>query len=445
MKTIRLPADGWRPRDYQRSVWRYLERGGKRAVAVWHRRAGKDEFCLRWASVAAFRRVGTYWHMLPKAGQARKAIWDAINPHTGLRRIDEAFPKAVRETTRDQEMMIRFLNGATWQVVGSDNYDSLIGAPPVGVTFSEWALADPRAWAFIRPILLENGGWALFNYTPRGNNHGRVIYETAVDDPDWFAELLPASRTTVFTPEQLRAEEAEYVREYGPELGRALFRQEYHCSFDAAVLGAYYALEMAEAERQDRICGVPVEKSALVHTAWDLGRSDHTSIWFFQIVGREVRLIDFYVASGVGLDHYAGVLRERSGECGYRYGTHILPHDVDVTDLSAAKSRKEILRSLGLADIHVVPQRRVEDGIAAVRAILSRCWFDKARCAHGLSALREYRAEWDDTLKTLKPAPLHDWASHPADAFRYLALGLDRVQTTAAAKDLPKRNLNWVV
>jgi len=438
---VELPSGGWRPRDYQHNVWGYLENGGKRAVAVWHRRAGKDEFCLRWNSVAAFERVGTYWHMLPQANQARKAIWDAINPHTGKRRIDEAFPREIRETTRDQEMMIRFVNGSTWQVVGSDNYNSLVGAPPVGVTFSEWALADPRSWAFIRPILLENGGWALFNYTPRGNNHGRTIYDAAVDDPNWFAERLPASETDVFTREQLSAEEKEYIREYGPDLGKALFRQEYHCSFDAAVLGAYYALEMSDADTQGRISGVPLDKTGLVHTAWDLGRTDHTSIWFFQIIGREIRVIDFYTSSGVGLDHYAAELRDK----GYRYGTHILPHDVEVTDLSAAKSRKEILRGLGLEHIHVVPQRRVEEGIAAVRSILSRCWFDKTNCAHGISALREYRAQWDETLKTLKPAPLHDWASHPADAFRYLALGYDRVQTQTVKRQKVERNLDWVV
>ncbi len=437
---VELPAGGWRPRDYQLRVWRYLESGGKRAVAVWHRRAGKDEFCLRWNSVAAFDRIGGYWHMLPQANQARKAIWDAINPHTGKRRIDEAFPPQIRRTTREQEMMIVFVNGSTWQVVGSDNYDSLVGAPPVGVTFSEWALADPRSWAFIRPILLENGGWALFNYTPRGNNHGRTTYDAAADDPDWFAERLPASKTDVFTPDQLRGEEREYIREYGPELGKALFRQEYHCSFDAAVLGAYYALQMDEADQAGRITGVPREGGALVHTAWDLGRTDHTSIWFFQVVGREIRIIDFYTSSGVELDHYAEVLADR----GYRYGTHILPHDVEVTDLSARRSRKEILRGLGLEHIHVVPQMRIEDGIAAARSLLPRCWFDKQKCAHGISALREYRAEWDDKLKTLKPAPLHNWASHPADGFRYLALGYDHVQSRSVKKAKPKRNLDWV-
>jgi len=439
MSKIQLPANGWRPRVFQQPVWNYLEGGGKRAVAVWHRRAGKDEFCLRWASVAAFQEVGNYWHMLPEAAQAKKAIWNAVNPHTGKRRIDEAFPVALRDKTNDQEMFIRFRNGSTWQVVGSDNYDSLVGSAPRGVVFSEWALADPRAWAFIRPILLENGGWALFNYTPRGNNHGRTTYETAKDNPSWFAEKLPAEDTGVFTKDQLRDEEQEYIVDYGRELGKALFRQEYRCAFDAAVLGAYYSLQMEEAEKAERITAVPREGGALVHTAWDLGRTDHTSIWFFQVVGREIRVIDFYSASGVDLDHYAEELAKR----GYRYGTHLLPHDVEVTDLSAKRSRKDILTSLGVAPVYVVPKARIEDGIAAVRSILPRCWFDKKACEYGISALREYRAEWDDKLKTLRPAPLHNWASHPADAFRYLAQGIDRVQAPKTAR-VKQPDTTWV-
>lgn len=425
---IELPAGGWRPRDYQRPVWKYLEDGGRRAVAVWHRRAGKDEFCLRWASVAAMEAVGNYWHMLPEAAQARKAIWDAVNPHTGQRRIDEAFPLEIRRATRQQEMMIEFVNGSTWQLVGSDNYNSLVGSTPRGVVFSEWALADPRAWAFVRPILLENGGWALFNYTPRGNNHGRTIFDAAKDDPSWFAELLTAEQTGVFDREQLKAEEREYIREYGGDLGRSLFRQEYFCSFDAAVLGAYYAIEMEQAESEGRIAGVPYEKGSLVHTAWDLGVSDHTVIWFFQMVGREIRVIDFYASSGVGLDHYVGVMQGR----GYRYGSHLLPHDVDVKELGTGRSRRETLASLGLQDVKVVPRQHVAEGINAVRSILSRCWFDKSRCGHGISALREYRSAWDEKLKTLKPTPLHDWASHPADAFRYLAMGLRLIESGGA-------------
>ena len=378
--------------------------------------------------------------MLPEAAQAKKAIWNAVNPHTGQKRIDEAFPPSLRARTNNTEMLIEFKNGSTWQLVGSDNYNSLVGSTPRGVVFSEWALADPRAWAFVRPILLENGGWALFNYTPRGGNHGRTIYENGVQDESWFAEKLPASQTDVFTPEQLASERGEYIRENGAELGRALYDQEYGCSFDAAVLGAYYGLPMTEAEEEKRITVVPREGGALVHTAWDLGRTDHTSIWFFQLVGRSIRLIDFYSSSGVDLDHYAEVL---SGK-GYRYGTHLLPHDVNVTDLSAKKTRKEILIGLGMKNIRVVPLAPVQDGIAAVRSILPRCWFDLEKCSHGISALREYRSEWDDKLKTLRPTPLHNWASHPADAFRYLASGVDMVEWAQEQKPPSKADTSWI-
>jgi phage terminase large subunit len=154
-------------------AWEQLEAGKKRLALAWHRRAGKDDVCLHWAATCAMTRVGGYWHMLPQHNQARKAIWDAINPGTGRRRIDDAFPLALRDSTREQDMFIRFKNGSTWQVVGSDNYNALVGSPPVGVVFSEYALSDPSSWAFIRPILAENGGWALFISTPRGTTTSR--------------------------------------------------------------------------------------------------------------------------------------------------------------------------------------------------------------------------------------------------------------------------------
>src|SRR5215475_7704425 len=181
----RLPAGGWQPRAYQRKLWDYLERGGKRAVAIWHRRAGKDEICLHWAAVAAHQRVGVYWHMLPEQAQARKAIWDAVNPWTGQRRINEAFPRELRESTRETDMAIRFRSGSLWELVGSDNYNSLVGSPPIGVVFSEYALADPSAWGYLRPILAENGGWSLFITTPRGRNHASTFYEAARADDTW--------------------------------------------------------------------------------------------------------------------------------------------------------------------------------------------------------------------------------------------------------------------
>jgi len=171
MTKVHLPANNWKPRDYERKAWDYLWEGGKHCEMVWHRRAGKDDLSLRWTSIAAFSRVGNYWHMLPQANQARKALWKAVNPHTGRRRVDEAFPLEIRKSTNDTEMLITFINGSTWQVVGSDNFNSLVGSPPIGLVFSEWALCNPAAWAYLMPILEENGGWAIFNTTPRGRNH----------------------------------------------------------------------------------------------------------------------------------------------------------------------------------------------------------------------------------------------------------------------------------
>ena len=158
---IRIP-NNWGPRSYQMNVWRYLEQGGKRAICIWHRRAGKDEVCLHWAASSMIDKPATYWHMLPAYSQGRKAIWTAVNPHTGKRRIDEAFPHELRANTNEQEMFIRLKNGATWQVLGSDRYDAAVGSPPYGITFSEWALSNPAAWAYLAPIVTENGGWARF-------------------------------------------------------------------------------------------------------------------------------------------------------------------------------------------------------------------------------------------------------------------------------------------
>jgi phage terminase large subunit len=177
-------------------VWRYLEHGGKRAVECWHRRAGKDEVALHWTAVDAVRNPGNYWHMLPEYSHGRRALWDAVNPHTGKKRIDEAFPPEIRTRTNQQEMKIELVSGSVWHIVGSDNFDGLVGSPPRGVVFSEWSLADPRAWGFIEPILEENGGWAIFPYTPRGNNHGKTMYDHAVKHDDWFAEFLRRNNLT---------------------------------------------------------------------------------------------------------------------------------------------------------------------------------------------------------------------------------------------------------
>lgn len=411
MKKIKIP-NLWRPRKYQLKLWKYLENGGKRAVAVWHRRAGKDSLALNWTAVAAFERVGVYWHMLPLQTQARKVVWDAIDKQ-GRRVIDQVFPPELRKSSNAQEMKIELLNGSIWQCVGSDNYNSLVGANPVGVVFSEYSIADPASWDFIRPILAENEGWALFIYTPRGRNHGLSLFETAQKADGWFAQKLGVSETKAIPISAVDAERAAGMDE-------DTVLQEFYCSFDAAVKGAYYASLLNQAENDKRIGFVPHDTSKPVYTAWDLGVGDATAIWFYQVQGGEVDVIDYYEASGVGLDHYVRVLQAKP----YTYtNENIFPHDIGVHELSSGKSRLDLLSSLGIRG-RVLPKSSIEGGIAAVRMLLPRCRFDKEKCAKGLEALRQYQKEWDSVRRDFMPRPKHDWTSHAADAFRYLALGI---------------------
>lgn len=377
--------------------------------------------------------------MLPKANQARRAIWEAVNPHTGLRRIDEAFPAAIRETTREQEMMIRFKNGSTWQVVGSDNYDALVGAPPIGIVFSEFSLADPYAWDYLRPILAENGGWALFIYTPRGKNHGYLLHKMAAKNPDWFCQLLNANDTHAISADAIESERAAGMSE-------DMIQQEFYCSFEAANPGAYFGQQMAAAWKQGRITSVPVEPGMDCETAWDLGMNDSMSIWIFQFAARELRVVGYYENNGEGLAHYANWLKDWAQARQVRFSRHIMPHDIEVREIGTGKSRKEVAMGMGLSPIHVAPMLSVEDGIEAVRRLLPRCYFDERACERGISALTEYAKDWDEKHKVFKQSPRHDWASHGADAFRAAAVVLrDKAFAPAPAGTIIPKHEPWRV
>lgn len=418
MAEIVLP-NNWEPRPYQMPFWSALERGKKRALKVWHRRAGKDDVDLHWTATAAHERKGVYWHMLPQANQARKAVWDAINPHTGLKRIDEAFPDALRANTRVQDMTIELKYGSLWQLVGSDNFNSLVGTPPIGIVFSEWALADPQAWAYLSPILEENGGWAIFNTTPRGKNHAYRMLKMAQANPAaWFSEVLTIDDTGLITPERYEELRQERCAEFGEVFGTAVCEQEYRCSFEAAVLGAYYSKEMADAERQGRICEVLADPELPVHTAWDLGVDDSNAIWLFQILLGGINVIGYYESSGVGAEHYVDYLNE----LGYPYGYDFVPHDIRVKEWGSGRTRFETLRKLGRKP-RLVPLHQVADGIQAVRNTLKVTRFDGERSERGLDALRNYHTDYDEETRVLGKVPVHDWSSHGADAFRTLAMG----------------------
>lgn len=440
---LALPYN-WDPRPDQMKFWSYMEGGGKRADLVAHRRYGKDDLSLHWAAVASQQKIGTYWHMLPEAAQARKAIWDAVNPRTGKRRIKEAFPDAIVETRREQDMMIRFKNGSTWQVLGSDNYDSYVGSPPIGVVFSEWALANPAAWAYVRPILLENGGYAVFIWTPRGRNHATRAFEAREQDPRWFTQRIPAAHvpstsykdligalsdpnlvmnTAVFTAEQLLQELKEMVEEAGSEPeGLAKFCSEYLVDFDSAVPGAYYNTEIQNLITAGRYGHFPWEPETLVDTAWDLGIDDYTAIWFFQRFSNRVRFIDYYEVSDVGLDTIVKEAFHNERARRYQYGMHYLPHDVMVREIGASgRTRKETLHKLGLGTIRVGVPRDPEERINAVRRLLPYVEFHRETTEAGLDHLKAYRKRYNKSLGIFT-GPLHNEDSHAADAFGEAAI-----------------------
>ena len=375
-------------------------------VVVAHRRFGKTVFAV--IQLLRGAAEGEKWaprlaYVAPFYRQAKAVVWDYL----------KHFARGI-EGVRFHETELRcdLPNGARISLYGADDPDSLRGLYLDGVVLDEFAQMDPRAWGeVIRPALADRGGWAIFIGTPLGRNSFWRLYEQAKAAPGWSAALFRASATGVIPEAELAAARATMSEEE--------YMQEFECSFDAAIRGAYYAREIAAADAAGRIGRVAYDPRLPVHTAWDLGVGDATAIWFHQLAGREIRLIDYYEASGAGLDHYARELQRR----GYAYGEHVLPHDARVQELGSGKTRVETLTALGFRP-RVLEAHKLDDGINAARLLLARCWFDAENCSRGLEALRHYRCEWDARRQAFRAHPLHDWASHGADAFRYLAMGL---------------------
>jgi hypothetical protein len=375
-------------------------------VIVAHRRFGKTVFGLTHllrSAAHAKKNAARYAYLAPFQRQAKAVVWDMLKDQA------RSF-KTLR--VHESELRCDFENGARISLYGADDPDSLRGLYLDGVVLDEFQQMDPRVWSeVIRPALADRQGWALILGTPMGRNALWQIYERAKTAPGWRATLYRASETAALPAEELAAARAAMSEEE--------YAQEFECSFDAAIRGAYYGKLIAQAEAEKRIGRVPHDPNLLVHTAWDLGVGDATAIWFYQRHRRELRLIDYAEASGTGLDYYAQLLQGK----GYAYGEHVLPHDARVQELGSGKTRVETLTALGIRP-RVLSAHRVEDGIHAVRQLLPRCWFDADACARGLEALRNYRSEWDERRQAFRERPLHDWSSHAADAFRYLAMGL---------------------
>lgn len=384
----------------------FHERKTRFSAIVAHRRAGKTVACIADLVLGALqekRRNARFAYVAPHFNQAKDVAWVYLKAYTSV------IPGV---QYNESELRVDFPNGARIRLYGAENYDRLRGLYFDGVVLDEFGDMNPLAWSeVIRPALSDRRGWAVFIGTPKGRNRFFEVWQNAQTDDDWFSLELKASVTGLIDEAELAAAKKDMTEDQ--------YAQEYECSFAAAIQGAYYAKLLEQAREAGRITPIPIEGMVEVGTAWDLGIGDATSIWFFQQVGKEVRIVDFYESSGVGLDHYKKVLNEK----GYLYGTHLFPHDVEVKELGTGRSRQEVLETLGIR-VTVVPKISIDDGINAVRKILPSCWFDEVRCADGIAKLAQYRTEYDEKRQVFKPRPLHDWASHAADAFRYLAVGL---------------------
>jgi len=357
------------------------------------------------------QRPGSYYHLFPTGRQGRKALFEGIGKD-GMAYMDH-FPKEIIARKNDQEMLVE-VKGAKgnsiYQVVGTDKgMDYLRGTNPVGVIFSEYSRMSPAVWDTIRPILRENDGWAIFAYTPWGENHGYDIYNMAKDNDEWFASLLTVDDTVDHDGTRLISD-SDVEEERNSGMSKEMVAQEFYCSFQSALPGAYFASEMESALEQGRITQVAYEPELPVSTYWDLGVSDANAIWFAQHVGNETRLIDYYENSGEGLVHYIQLLRSKE----YVYDRHYAPHDIEVREFSTGRSRRDTALNLGI-DFMVGKKIDKMEAIDSLRRFLGRCWFDQDKCKVGIAALRNFHKAFNDKTRTFS-SPVHDWSSHGVDA-----------------------------
>jgi hypothetical protein len=404
------PRRQFLPFHYRRQRW---------ACMVAHRRAGKTVACINdliKAALCSDLQDARYSYICPYYAQAKDVAW------TYLKRFSAPMPG---HSVNESELRIDYPNGARVRLYGADNYDRLRGGYLDGVVLDEYADMSPAAWGeVIRPMLADRKGWAVFIGTPKGRNAFWEIWELAQADPTYFALMLKASATGLVDAEELEAAR----RDMTPEQ----YAQEFECSFDAAILGAYYGREIAEAERDGRITVLP-DTDLPVNTAWDLGMvKDSTAIWFWQVAPDGLRVLDYYENIGMKMDHYVDELRKRP----YTYGDHWLPHDARVPSMETGRTRVEVLQSLGLK-VRKVPQHSEINGINAARVSFKNMWFDRDKCRVGIEALRQFHAEFDPRTKAFQEHPKKDWTNHAADAFRYLAMAWKEMKPSQITKPKP--------
>ena len=379
------------------------------AVIVAHRRCGKTVACINDLIVKALlenKKHAQYAYIAPYYSQAKSVAW----------RYLERFAEPVMTKSNQSELWVELINGARIRLFGADNPDSLRGNFLDGVVLDEMADMKPSLWGeIIRPLLADRLGWATFIGTPKGHNSFYDIYNEATKKPNWYTKVLRADQTNLLPQSELDDAKAS--------MSDNQYEQEFLCSFEAAILGAYYGQEMRRLTDLERITNIDYDPMFPCHTAWDLGFNDSTSIWWFQVVYGEIRVLDHHSSNGQAIPYYTGLLAQKEDEFGYKYGYHYLPHDARAKTLaSGGKSIiEQISAKIDIKHLKIVPNLSLQDGIQATRLALTRAWFDN-RCEEGIECLRQYQREWDDDKKVFRDRPKHDWTSHSADAFRYLSI-----------------------
>jgi phage terminase large subunit len=409
------------PYSPREQFWGFHNRKERWACVVAHRRAGKTVACVNdliRGALSCQKPNPRFAYIAPLHVQAKDVAWGYV------KQFSAAVPGA---ETNESELRVDYPNGGRVRLYGADNYDRMRGIYLDGVVLDEYADMDPRVWPeVIRPALSDRQGWATFIGTPKGRNAFFETFEAAREHKDWYPLLLRASETGIVA----EAELADARSMMTPEQ----YAQEYECSFDAAIIGAYYGGLIADAERAGRVGDVPLDPVLPVHTAWDLGYGDSTAIWLWQVApGGQVRVIDFFESHGKPVIWYVSELVAR----GHKYGIDYVPHDARAKWLGSGRSILETLLELKRKP-QVLPAQDLEDGINAARVSFPNVWFDADKCKYGLEALRQYRTEFDEKAKVFKNTPKHDWTSHAADAFRYLCMGWRELKAEAPPK--PKRS-----
>ena len=422
---VKIP---YKPRDLQAEMHNKLKRWN---VLVMHRRFGKTVFAVNHMIKHVLTcplprpRVAL---VAPTFTQAKRISWDYVKYYAGV------IPGV---TFNETELRADFPNNGRIMLLSGENPDALRGIYLDLCVFDEYGMQNPRVWGeVVRPALSDREGSAIFLGTPAGHNHFFDILQQAKEQDEegsdqWYWKIAKASETKIVKDTELEAAQVQMTPEQ--------YEQEYECSFTAAIIGAYYGKLLSDLDDEGKITRFPYDPALPVHTAWDLGINDSTAIWFAQVYrGGAVNVIDYYENSGVGLDHYAEVLRQKD----YHWGDHLAPHDIEVRELGSGKSRLETAFSLGIR-FKVIRKMKIADGINAARMLIPKCYFDREKCNDGLEMLRQYRQEWDDRKRMFRDQPRHDFTSHSADAFRYLALGLEnRTKMTRAPQSVAVNEYN---